>query len=134
MPVDLLILKIFGPSMLLLAVSLFTHRKHWIALANNMFEEDNSALLFINLCAFPLGLLIVLTHNIWDWGDIRIILTLLGWLIVIRTLIVVLIPSFIDWIKPLTKWALDPDAPYITIGGVFWTVLSLALVYRGYMM
>ena len=53
----------------------------------------NRALLYVvGLIATLCGLLIVLSHNVWKGGALPIVVTLLGWLILLRGILFLVLP------------------------------------------
>jgi hypothetical protein len=82
MPTSIFLAKLIGPILLVVAVGVLMNRKLMGALAQEVL--GNHALLFLlGFLDFASGLAIVLVHNLWvaDW---RIIITLLGWLLLVR--------------------------------------------------
>jgi len=127
-----LMLMLAGPTVLLLALSLLTHKAKWQALAHSAIQEDSAQLLYLSLALFPIGLAIIVTHNIWDWRDLRTLLTVLGWLIIIRSVAVVTVPGITKLLGPLVGWATRPNSPAFTFGAIVWLLLGAALTWRGY--
>lgn len=89
---------------------------------------DDAALLFVTgVYALILGILLVVSHNVWtmDW---RVIITLVGWGALLKSTLLVLYPSFI--MRVSKKWLLNNPAYYITFFIVF--VIGIYLIYMGY--
>jgi hypothetical protein len=126
MATSIFLAKLLGPILVLAAVAVFVNRKSMDALAREILGSH--ALLFLlGFLDFASGLAIVLTHNVWvaDW---RVIITLIGWLLLVRGLVRTLIP---DQIKPYgMKLLKDPNF----VSGVLAVLLVLGLVlsYFGY--
>ena len=71
------IAKLLGPCFLIIGLGILFNRKHY----NNLMEDfcKNSAMLYFGgITALAIGILIVLSHNVWaaDW---RVIITIFGW-------------------------------------------------------
>jgi uncharacterized membrane protein YedE/YeeE len=126
MPTSIFLAKLLGPILVVVAVGVLMNRKSVDALAREVLGSP--ALLFLlGFLDFASGLAIVLTHNVWvaDW---RIIITLLGWLLLARGMVRILIP---DQVKPYgAKMFQSPNA----VTGSLAVTLGLGLVlgYFGY--
>jgi hypothetical protein len=126
MPTSIFLAKLIGPILLVVAVGVLMNRKLMGALAQEVL--GNHALLFLlGFLDLASGLAIVLVHNLWvaDW---RIIITLLGWLLLVRGAVRILIP---DQVKPFgMKMLRDPNV--VTGSVAVMLVLGLVLSYFGY--
>jgi hypothetical protein len=119
--------KLIGPILLVAGVAMLVNRKDLDALAQEILRSRLMLLLF-GLIDLSVGLAIVLTHNVWaaDW---RIIITLLGWLLLVRGAVRLLIP---DQVKALGAKVLG-NANVVTGSLAVVTVLGLVLSYFGYL-
>jgi hypothetical protein len=126
MATSIFLAKLLGPILVLAAVAVYVNRRSLDAIAQE-FLRSNALLLLLGFLDFAAGLAIVLTHNVWiaDW---RVIITLLGWLLLIRGIVRTVIP---DQVKPYgVKLMRDQNA----VTGVLAVtlVLGLTLSYFGY--
>ena len=55
--------------------------------------DDRALLLIVGMAALVAGLAIVLAHNVWSGGVLPVLVTLFGWLLVIRGLVLLLVPT-----------------------------------------
>jgi len=88
---------------------------------------QSPGLMFVTgVIAMIVGVLIVISHNIWtlDW---RVIITLIGWTSLIKGTIRVVIPQYVDIIDK--KWMLSNASYYITF--IFAFLLGVFLCYWG---
>jgi hypothetical protein len=126
MQTSIFLAKLMGPILALAGLAMLINRKELEALAQE-FLRSRALFFLLGLVDFATGLAIVLTHNVWvaDW---RIIITLLGWLLLVRGTVRVLIP---DQIKPFgIKLLKNPNAVTGSVAIVL--VLGLVLSYFGY--
>ena len=74
-----------------------------------------------------IGLLMVVSHNIWQW-DWRVVITLLAWLTLFKGLSIIIFPQFLDktTILFLKNTYLQYIASYIDF------VLGMLLCYFGF--
>ncbi len=83
--------------------------------------------MFSGAMALIVGLLVVLNHNIWttDWVGL---VTLLGWIALIKGVLMVLIP------KKAPKWGLKISDNALFITSVIMLLIGLYLTYTGFTM
>jgi uncharacterized protein YjeT (DUF2065 family) len=118
--------RLLGPVLLLPGIGLFINPRVFRTMATEVVGSITLIYLFgfIDLAA---GLAIVLTHNVWvaSW---RVLITLIGWLLLIRGAARVLITDRIMGYaaKVIRNKQLYP------ISGAVLTVLGLVLCYFGY--
>src|SRR5258705_885862 len=81
MSTSVFIERLIGPVMLVIGLAVFTNQRAFRDMAEEFLASR--ALSFLSgLLIMPVGLAIVLTHNIWA-ADGRVMITLFGWLNVI---------------------------------------------------
>ncbi|MEZ5826914.1 MAG: hypothetical protein R3D30_07335 [Hyphomicrobiales bacterium] len=91
------------------------------------FAGEPSFVFVVGMLALVAGLAIVNAHNVWV-GDWRVIITILGWLAVIRGILSLLFPVRLHGVAE--RVLADPTAP--TIGAVITIVLGALLTWVGY--
>jgi hypothetical protein len=91
------------------------------------FAGEPSFVFIVGMLALVAGLAIVNAHNVWvrDW---RVIITILGWLAVIRGILSLLFPVRLHGVAE--RVLVDPTGP--TIGAVITIVLGALLTWVGY--
>jgi hypothetical protein len=90
MQASVFIAKLLGPILLVAGIAMLINRKELDAIAHELLRSP-LLLLLLGIIDFAIGLAIVLTHNVWvaDW---RLIITLLGWALMVRGAVRMLIP------------------------------------------
>ena len=127
MNTSLFLAKLIGPFFLLVGLSLLINQPQFRIIADEFLH--NPALVFLTgLMVLPVGLAIVLTHNVWvaDW---RVLITILGWLSIASAAIRLLVP----------KRALDvgrrlyarPNVLHVS--AAIWVVVGAVLSFYGYL-
>src|ERR1700686_3666169 len=126
MQTSIFLAKLMGPIMLGAGIAMLVNRKELDALAQELLHS-RVLLFLLGLIDLAIGLAIVLTHNVWvaDW---RLIITLLGWLLMVRGAVRILAP---DQVKALGTKLLS-NANLVTGSLAVTTVLGLVLCYFGY--
>src|SRR3954453_14540334 len=78
MQTSVFLARLIGPVMLTVGVAVFLNQRAFRDMAEEFLASR--ALLFLSgLLVMPMGIAIVLTHNIWT-ADWRVLITLFGWL------------------------------------------------------
>ena len=82
--------RLMGPVFLVVGAALLLNGAMFRALTQEFLDSD--ALIFLSgLITLPAGLAVVLTHNVWS-ADWRVLITILGWLMVIGGAVRLLAP------------------------------------------
>lgn len=127
MDISVLLAKVLGPYFLILGISMFIN----VARVKSVVEDlsDNTPLLFFSgSIALIFGTLIVVVNNIWS-ADWRIVVTLVGWIILVKGVMRVLFPQMV--LNAARNVVQSNMAYYITTSVV--TLIGLFLSYCGYM-
>ena len=68
----------------------------WIHFAKKIYSLDEKDVHWLavitSICFLPMGLLTVLTHNDWDFSTPSVIITIIGWTIIVKTLLFFFFP------------------------------------------
>jgi len=96
-----LLARIIGPYMLIAGIGLFVSREKYLKLLDDLRSQ---ALVMMGMGAFTLilGLLMLQFHNIWvlDW---RVLITLIGWIGVIKGATAMIVPDAMNKIADAYK-------------------------------
>jgi hypothetical protein len=91
MSTSIFLAKLIGPVCLVIGLALLINGAAFRTLAGEFL--NNPALMFLSgVLTLPVGLAIVLTHNVWA-GDWRILITILGWLAIVGGAARILVPQ-----------------------------------------
>lgn len=85
--------QVVGAYLIVMGLSLFINREE-IQKAVREFAGANASLVFYGAIALILGLMVVLSHNIWD-GTWRTIVTVIGWIVLLKGATAVLFPKLL---------------------------------------
>ncbi|MFL6798168.1 MAG: hypothetical protein ACJ8F3_12220 [Xanthobacteraceae bacterium] len=83
--------RLIGPVLVAIAIGMLANRDHYRRIADDGLRSP--ALIYVSgVLTLAAGLAILLTHNIWvaSW---RVLITLLGWLLVIGGAVRILVPQ-----------------------------------------
>ena len=116
--------EIWGITLVIICLSLLIREKHLKRLFSSMENEDN--LFSWGLTSFVIGISMVLSYNVWtkDW---QIIITLLGWVSLIKGLSLLLLPDFTK--NCVKKMENAKYLPFLLFVGIF---LGLIITYFGF--
>ena len=126
MPTSIFLARLLGPLLLVPGIGLLLTPRMFRAMATELIGSVLLIYLF-GLIDFTAGLAIVLTHNVWvaNW---RVLITLIGWLLLIRGAIRILAA---DRLKPFAA-KLFRNKLLIPVSGGVMVILGLILCYFGY--
>ena len=98
MPLDTLIERWFAIGSLVFGLSHLLYPSKWAALFLPLRERETGGFL-LALFNLPLGLVVVLGHNVWVWG-LPVIVTLAGWVMVLKSVVYLLFPRALSRVMP----------------------------------
>ncbi|MGB6176215.1 MAG: hypothetical protein WBF43_07740 [Methylocella sp.] len=90
-PLTIFLSRLIGLFALVLSLAMVLHRRSYVETAATLIQ-DRPLLLVLGMISLIAGLAIVLAHNIWSGGTLPVIVTLIGWINLIRGLILLLLP------------------------------------------
>jgi len=107
-PRTIFLSRLIGVSSVLVSLSMAVHKQTTVETMNSLIH--NAPLLFLG-SEFSLiaGLAMVLSHNVWKGGAAPIIVTLVGWLTLIKSLLsIILLPQAVAFFESLPYERLFP--------------------------
>ncbi len=84
--------RLFGLSCILIALSMMFHKQAVVEMMSKILS-DPSMMFFAGVLALVAGLAMVLAHNIWSGGALPVVVTILGWLTLLKGLMFLLLLS-----------------------------------------
>lgn len=123
---DASIFQLLGLTYLAIGLGMSVNRNFYKVMINKMI--DNESVLFVTgLLVFVIGYFLVAYHNIWS-GGWTIVITIFGWLALIKGLMMVVIPK--SSIKLYNSIKISEKQ--LGFYGVIVFVLGVILTYLGY--
>ena len=127
MSTSVFIARLIGPVMLVIGLAVFTNQRAFRDMAEEFLASR--ALLFLSgLLFMPVGLAIVLTHNIWA-VDGRVMITLFGWLNVIGGALRLFAPAYVMQ----TGRAMLKRPQFIPVAAAIWVVAGSLFCLFGFL-
>ena len=126
MSTSVFIARLIGPVMLVIGLAVLTNQSAFRAMAEEFLASR--ALIFLSgLLIMPVGLAIVLTHNIWA-ADGRVMITLFGWLNVIGGAVRLFAPAYVIQ----TSRVMLKRPHFIPIAAAIWVVAGSLFCLFGF--
>ena len=126
MAASIFLARLLGPLFLAVAVGIVINPNAFLTMAGEVVRSVTLVYLF-GLLDFAAGLAIVLIHNVWvaNW---RVLITLIGWLMVVRGAVRILAPEAImDYAGRLMR-----TKQVVPVTGAVTGILGLVFCYFGY--
>jgi len=126
MATSIFLARLLGPLLLIVGAGILFNPHAFRTMANEVVKSVTLVYLF-GFLDFAAGLAIVLTHNVWiaSW---RVLITILGWLLLIRGTVRILIPETImSYAAKILR-----NKQFIPVAGVITGILGLVFCYFGY--
>ena len=123
---SILLAKFIGPYIIVIGMGLLFNPKTYQKIMEDFFK--NAALVYVTgLITFVAGLAIVMSHNLWglDW---RIIITLLGWNVLIKGVWLIISPDTSAKMAALFA----KNNKLATIPWIIMLVIGIFLTVKGY--
>jgi uncharacterized protein YjeT (DUF2065 family) len=98
LPLDTLIDRWFAIGLLLFGLSHALYPAKWATAILPLRAHEHGGL-WLGTFNLPIGLIVVLTHNIWVW-DIPVIVTVMGWVMTLKGAIYLLLPGSQKLVMP----------------------------------
>jgi uncharacterized protein YjeT (DUF2065 family) len=127
METSILLAKLVGPVMLVLGLFVTLNPARMRRIGREFLDSD--ALIFISgIITLPVGLAIVVTHNIWaaDW---RALITLIGWIAILAGIARLALPAAM---KRVGEAMLEKPA-IIAAPGALMAIIGGYLSWQGYL-
>ncbi len=127
MDTSLFLAKLIGPIFLIVGIGLLLNGDRYRAVVDEVMSSHTLLYIF-GAIALTGGLAIVLTHNIWVW-DWPVIITIVGWLMIVRGTLRIIIPQQIEDLarKMVARWS-----NILLISGLLVIMLGAFLCWKGF--
>lgn len=127
MDTSIFLAKLIGPMMLVMGLFVVFHPERIRRVGREFL--DSEALIFMSgVITLPVGLAIVIAHNVWE-ANWRALITLIGWIAVVAGIARLALP---DAIRTLGEAMLEKT--FMTaVPGALMVVIGVYLSYHGYL-
>jgi hypothetical protein len=83
--------RLIGLYCIVIALSMMTRRQATVETVTALLQNP-SMILIVGLITFAAGLAVVLAHNIWSGSALVVVVTLIGWITLIKSLFFLFLP------------------------------------------
>jgi hypothetical protein len=90
-PRTIFLSKLIGMYCIVIALSMMTRRQATVETVTALLQNP-SIMLIVGIITLAAGLAMVLAHNIWSGGALVVIVTLVGWITLIKSLFFLFLP------------------------------------------
>ena len=84
--------KLFGLYFILVALPMMIHKQAVVNMVTGLFR-DPAMMFMLGLLTLAAGMAMVLAHNIWSGGVLPVVVTILGWLTLVKGLLFLILFS-----------------------------------------
>jgi hypothetical protein len=120
--------RLIGLSCILLVPAVIIHKQATLdSIAG--YLHNPSLLLILGLISLAIGLAMVLTHNIWSGDALTVVVTLIGWIALIKGLFFLYLLPYVG-AECLLKMLQHPQLFYVCMAPSL--ILGIYLTYRGF--
>lgn len=123
----LFLAQLIGPTMLAVGVGIFFSKNYYAKVYRNL-ENETLAVLMSGIAALVIGIVMVTTHNVWE-GFVATVVTLVGWLSIVKGLLLIISPRTVDRIGD----RLSANPSLFPIIGTVYAVLGAIISYVAYL-
>lgn len=124
---SLLLAKIMGPTLLVLGLGFLVNPDHFRKMIKD-FIKSEGLMFMASFCSLILGMIVVSMHNVWTtpW---QAIISLLGWMTLVKGIVVALLPKQTHHLAKMAK-----NSGSYMIASLIWVVLGAYLCYVAFLM
>lgn len=126
MDVSKFLSKILGIYLIIVSTAMFLHMDQFRNYAT-LLINDAPLMLVTGLFTLVLGILMVVSHNIWQWHW-RVIITIFAWIALLKGASIIFYPQFMD--KSTLLFLQNTTVVYIAAGFDF--IIGILLSYFGF--
>jgi vacuolar-type H+-ATPase subunit I/STV1 len=128
LPRTIYLSRLIGLYCILIPPSLAIHKQATVDSVAALFHNP-STMLIMGIFTVIGGLAMILAHNLWSGGALPVVITLVGWLTLIKGLLFLLLPSGMDT-EMMLSWLRDPVLFYVCLAPSF--LIGIYLTYEGF--
>lgn len=126
MDVSRFLSKVLGLYLIFISLAIFINMKQ-VLIPVTRLVSDSPLMMVTGFFTLILGLLLVVSHNVWQWNW-RVLVTIISWVILLKALCIIFCPHFMD--KMTDTFIMHANIVYMTAGIDMF--LGLLLCYFGF--
>jgi uncharacterized membrane protein len=114
---DILILQLIGWLYLAIGAGMFINRQQYKKLLESLLT-NRALMLVIGIIAFITGFALIKTHNTWGVSWQNTLVSLLGWVVLLKSAWIIVFPEFGPWASRLVNFHKHMTPIGAVIGGI----------------
>ncbi|KTC92405.1 hypothetical protein OQJ18_10280 [Fluoribacter dumoffii] len=118
--------KVLGIYLIVVSIAIFFNGDQFTIYIKELLKNA-PLMLVMGFWTFIIGLLMVVSHNIWQWSW-RLLVTIISWLILLKGVSIIFYPHYIDLASLL--FIQNKNIAYTTAG--FDLIMGMILCYLGF--
>lgn len=118
--------KVLGIYLILVSLAMFVNLEQLTLYVQDLLKNA-PLMLVIGFWTLILGLLMVVSHNVWQWNW-RLLITIISWIVLLKGASMVFYPHYVD--KATLLFMQNKSIAYSTAG--FELILGIILTYLGF--
>jgi len=126
MDISIFLAKILGLYLVIISIAMFANVYKFEKIIKDMVSDNAMAFLTADL-ALIVGILLVVSHNIWQ-ADWRVVITVLGWLTLFKGTIRIMFPQ---WTEEVSERLAQSHA-IVCISATITILVGIYLCYYGF--
>ncbi|QLZ67670.1 hypothetical protein FOLKNPGA_00443 [Legionella sp. PC1000] len=118
--------KVLGIYLIIVSLAMFANLQQFTIYVQELLK-DAPLMLVTGFWTLIIGLLMVVSHNVWQWNW-RLLITLIGWIILLKGTSMIFYPHYVD--RATLVFMQDTSMAYSAAG--FELILGIILSYLGF--
>ena len=103
MPLTYFLAQLMGVFCIIVGLFVLLRRRVFVEVVHDV-ERNQPLIVALGLLSIVLGLLVTMVHNFWYGGLLPLLVTLIGWVMLVRGVLAVFVPQryvlrFLQWAK-----------------------------------
>jgi vacuolar-type H+-ATPase subunit I/STV1 len=127
-PRTIFLSRLIGLYCIFVALSMMTRRQAMVGTVNGLLQNP-PMMLILGVIALAVGLAMVLAHNIWSGGTLAVLVTIIGWLTLIKGLLFLFVSPETE--AGVVLGQLHYQQLFYFYGGIL-LLLGIYLTYTGF--
>ncbi len=84
--------EFYGLFLIIFSVSMIVHKEMYTELIRDL-EHKRSTIYVLSIIGLLLGLLTILLHNVWNGNLLDVLVSLVGWVILLKSVVYLALPN-----------------------------------------
>jgi vacuolar-type H+-ATPase subunit I/STV1 len=118
--------RLLGLFFIIFSIALYVQKPTAIDIIGQLLH-DRLLMLLTGMIALACGLAIVLAHNIWSGGVLPVVVTIIGWLLLIRGVLLIALPPEVSAVFEMLHYTRYFDVYELVV-----LIIGILMAYGGF--